>query len=147
MPKILPSQIVAAIDNLFGPNRNELDSGGVKHIYRAEVHTLLSMLDEVPSELIDLNVGDYLELSRSRAVLATSLPSWNLGDIAPAKAVGGKDAVERIRRLMKKCHDEMPPAEPELPFIADPDIRLGIEDRIHAAWTDFHAREWMSTAS
>ncbi len=30
-----------------------------------------------------------------------------------------------------------------MPFIPDADIRLGIEDRIHAAWTDFNAREWM----
>src|SRR5260370_36299163 len=44
---------------------------------------------------------------------------------------------------MKQCHGELPPAEPELPFISDADIRLGIEDRIHAAWTDFNAREWM----
>jgi hypothetical protein len=44
---------------------------------------------------------------------------------------------------MKQCHDELPPPEPELPFIPDEDIRLGIEDRIHAAWTDFNAHEWM----
>ena len=68
---------------------------------------------------------------------------WNLGDIVPARDVGGKDPVERIRRLMKQCHDELPPVEPELPFISDADIRLGIEDRIHAAWTDFNAQEWM----
>jgi hypothetical protein len=30
-----------------------------------------------------------------------------------------------------------------MPFITDLDIRLGIQDRIHAAWTDFNAREWM----
>jgi hypothetical protein len=143
MPKILPSQIVAAIDSLFGPNRNELDSGAIRHVYRAEVFTLLAMLDQVPSELIDLGANDYLEFGRCRAVLATSLPGWNLGDLAPVKAVGGKDAIERIRRLMKQCHDEMPPAAPELTFIADMDTRLGIEDRIRAAWTDFDAREWM----
>jgi hypothetical protein len=68
---------------------------------------------------------------------------WNLGDIVPARDVGGKDPVERIRRLMKQCHDELPPVEPELPFISDADIRLGIEGRIHAAWTDFNAQEWM----
>jgi hypothetical protein len=44
---------------------------------------------------------------------------------------------------MKQCHDELPPIEPELPFILDIDIRLGIEDRMRAAWTDFNAREWM----
>jgi hypothetical protein len=143
MPRILPSQIVEAIDTLFGVNRGELDGRAVAQIYRAEVHALLALLDEVPGELIDLGSVDYLELTRCRAVLATTLVRWNLGDVAPARDVGGKDAVERIRRLMKKCHDELPLAEPELPFISDEDIRFGVEDRIHAAWIDFNAREWM----
>jgi hypothetical protein len=143
MPKVLPSQIVAAIDQMFGSNRNELDERAVKHIFRSEVHTLLALLDEVPSELIDLRSVEYLELTRCRGVLATSLVGWNLGDIAPARAVDGKDAVERIRRLMKQCHDELPPGQPEISFISSTDIRLGIEDRIHAAWIDFSAREWM----
>ena len=143
MPKILPSHVVTAIDSMFGPTRNELDSRAVTHVYRAEVHALLALLDEVPRELIDLSSVDYLEFSRCRSVLATSAVRWNVGDMLPARDVGGKDAVERIRRLMRQCHDELPPVEPELPFIADIDIRLGIEDRIRAAWTDFNAREWM----
>jgi hypothetical protein len=143
MPKVLPSQIVNAINSMFGPNRNELDGHAITHAYRAEVHALLNLLDEVPSELIDLMATDYLELSRCRAVLSTSLALWNVGDTRPARDVGGKDAVERIRHLMKQCHDELPPSEPELPFIADTDVRLGIEDRIRAAWIDFNAREWM----
>jgi hypothetical protein len=143
MPKILPSQIVSAIDSMFGPTRNEIYSDAITHVYRAEVHALLGMLDEVSSELIDLSSTDYLEFSRCRAVLSTSLALWNVGDGRPARDVGGKDPVERIRRLMKRCHDELPPPEPELPFIADDDVRLGIEDRIRAAWTDFNAREWM----
>ena len=143
MLKGLPSQIVEAIDSLFGANRNEFDGRAVTHVYRVEVHALLALLDDVPRELIDLRSGEYLEFTRCRAVLATSLVQWNLGGIAPARDVGGKDAVERIRRLMKQCHDELAPAEPELPFISDADIRLGIEDRIHAAWIDFNAREWM----
>src|ERR1700730_10270841 len=121
MPKVLPSQIIEAIDSLFGANRNELDERAVRHVFRAEVHALLTLLDEVPRELIDLGARDYLEFSRCRAVLATSLATWNLGDIMPARDVGGKDAIERLRRLMKQCHDELPPAEPELPFIADTD--------------------------
>lgn len=96
-----------------------------------------------PPALIDLNAQDYLEFSQCRAVLATKLPAWNLGDIAPANSVGGKDVIERIRRLMLKCRDQLPPPEIELPFIADDDTRLGIEDRIRAAWIDFNAREWM----
>ncbi|HZT26529.1 MAG TPA: hypothetical protein VFA57_12555 [Pseudolabrys sp.] len=143
MPSILPSQIVAAIDNMFGSNRNEIDNRAVQHIHKVQVHALLAMLDEVPAALVDLNAQDYLEFSQCRAVLATKLPAWNLGDIAPANSVGGKDVIERIRRLMLKCRDRLPPPEPELPFIAEDDVRLGLEDRIQAAWTDFNAREWM----
>jgi hypothetical protein len=143
MPAIVPSQIIFAIDSMFGPNRSELDGRMVQHTHKVQVHALLAMLDEVPRQLIDLNAQDYLELSQCRAVLATALPAWNLGSIAPANAVGGKDVVERIRRLMMQCHDQLPPPEPELPFIDEDDIRLGIEDRIQAAWTDFNAREWM----
>jgi hypothetical protein len=129
---------------MFGTNGNEIDGRAVQHMYyKVQVHALLSMLDEVPPALIDLNAQDYPEFSQCRAVLATKLPAWNLGDIAPANSVGGKDVIERIRRLMLKCRDQLPPPEPELPFIAEDDTRLGIEDRIRAAWIDFNAREWM----
>jgi hypothetical protein len=47
VPKVLPSQIVEAIDSLFGANRNELDGRMVTHNYRAEVHALLAALEEV----------------------------------------------------------------------------------------------------
>lgn len=143
MPKIAPSQIVEAIDEFFGPSRQQIDNRAVGHFKRAEVHALLSLLDEVPRELIDLPVREYLEFNRCWGVLATALAMWNVGDIMPAKAVGGNDPVERIRRLMGQCRDELPSPEPELPFITDVDTRLGIEDRIHAAWIDFNAREWM----
>lgn len=143
MPKVLPSQIVQAIDSLFGPNRNELNTGAVTVVYRTAVHTLLALLDDLPRELIDLGPADYLEFTQCRATLLTALAQWNFGDITAAKDVRGRDPVERIRRLLGKCHDELPPDEPEVPFISDMDIRLGIEDRIRAAWTDFSTREWM----
>jgi len=44
---------------------------------------------------------------------------------------------------MKQCHDALPPAEPELPLFPMKTSASAVEDRIHAAWTDFNAREWM----
>jgi hypothetical protein len=143
MPSVLPSHIVEAIDSMFGPNRNELDMHRVQHTHKAQVHALLTMLDEVPPELVDLNAADYRELSECRGVLATTLPVWNLGETMSARQVGGKDVVACIRRLMTQCRDRAPPPEPELPFIAEDDVRHGLEDRIQAAWTDFRANEWM----
>ena len=64
MPRILPSQVVAAVDSLFGANRNELDGRAVTHAHRAEVHALLALLDEVPRELIDLSSDDLAATAR-----------------------------------------------------------------------------------
>lgn len=143
MPKVLPSDIVSAIDNMFGASRNELYSQAITPDHRGEVYALLDMLDQVSRELIDLSSADYLELSRCRAALSTALSRWNGGDGRPVRDVGSKDPVERVRRLMRLCRDELPPAEPLLPFIQDADIRFGIEDRIKASWTDYGAQEWM----
>lgn len=143
MPRVLPSQIVEAIESFFG-TRNEIYSQVLTANHRTEVQTVLLLLDQLPQELIDLGPGDYVEFTRCRATLETALAQWNAGANPAAKDVGGKDPIERLRRLLKQCHDEAPAPEPELPFIDDDfDQRLGIEDQIRAAWTDFNAREWM----
>jgi hypothetical protein len=127
---------------MFG-QRPEIYSVQIGYQHRGEVNTLLALLDAVPPALIDLPANEFLEFNRCRASLVTALASWGPGDRNPARDVGGKDPVERIRRLMQKCHDELPPAEPELPFIADAAERLDIEERVRAAWKGFNAREWM----
>jgi hypothetical protein len=49
--------------------------------------------------------------------------------------------------LLAECANELPPPEPEFPFISDEDTRLGIEDRTRAAWIDFNAREWLGATT
>ncbi|MDL2409974.1 hypothetical protein PY650_31030 [Rhizobium calliandrae] len=143
MAAVLPSQIVVAIEYMFGSARNELDGNGVRHSYQNEVRCLLELLESVPRDLIALPFNEYVELTRCRAALSAAVAKWAIGDISPAYAVMGKDAVERIRLLMSKCGDEVPPKEPILAFIAEDGIRTPIEDKIRAAWTDFSANEWM----
>jgi hypothetical protein len=60
----------------------ELSLSHTNQQYPVAVNALLALLDEVPRELIDLPSVEYLEFTRCRAVLATSLVRWNLGDIA-----------------------------------------------------------------
>jgi hypothetical protein len=61
--------------------------------------------------------------------------------------VNGKDPVERIKRLMQLCQDELPPPEPELPFIDDEARRVGIENEITAAWASFNSRTWLGAST
>jgi len=97
----------------------------------------------LPRQLLALPFHELLEFERCRGELATILRSWNLGETRAIPAVGGKDPVERIRRLLLNCPDELPRPEPELPFITDNDFRLDTEPKVHAAWTDFKASEWL----
>jgi hypothetical protein len=114
MTATTPSQVVVAIDAMFGPDRNELA----------------------------LAPGDLLELNRCRASLELAASFWERGQEAQAaRQVGGRDPVERIRRLLASCPDEVPP-EVDLPFVDALDVRIGIEDLIRTAWTNYRVGEW-----
>lgn len=144
MPQLLPSQVAMAIDQLFGSNRSELNGGTINGNHRAQVHTLLLLLDQIPDNLMDLSFTDFLEFSNCRGSLATSLARWSVGDTSRTQLQLARDPVERIRRLLLQCRDKLPEPASELPFIKDAlDVQRGIQDQIAAAWIDYQAQEWM----
>jgi hypothetical protein len=142
--RVLPSDLVKAIDSLFGPRTHDIDDGRIKPHHRAKVETLLALLDRVPTELIALRVEELTELLNCRAELSIALGLWAQGAQMAVAGVVGKDPVERIRRLLLTCSDYLPPPKPEVPFITDDAIRSGIETEIHNAWASFHAAAWLS---
>jgi hypothetical protein len=145
--RVLPSDVVQAIETLIGKKTNDSDDGRIKHHYLPEVKTILALLDDVPSELIDLPFQEYLELARCRSVLAVTAARWQIGDTIVVRDVGTKDAVERIRRLIAQCQDARPAPQPELPFVVDPARRASIEEKIRAAWIDFDGQEWLGATT
>jgi hypothetical protein len=147
MLRVLPSQALMALDDLFGPARTELYEQRTTGQFRTEVSALLELLDEIPRDLVDLPLRDYVEFLRCKGSLITALARWGAGDETAARQVGNKEPIECIRRLLKQCRDELPPPEPELPFIAELDKRLGIEDQIHTAWANYNAREWLGATT
>jgi hypothetical protein len=146
--RIVPSEVVLAIEMFIGAKSNDLDDRRLQAKFFPEIKSILSLLDDVPGELIDLPFEAYLEFTRCRAVLAGTVARWEVGDTGLlVRDVGGKDPVERIRLLMKRCQDALPPNKPELPFITDPDRRASIEEKIRAAWIDFEAQEWLGATT
>ncbi len=144
MPDVIPRQIIEAINVMFGP-LNELEP--IRHYKQAEVRTLLGLLDQLPAALIALPFHKYLEFERARAALATVLPRWNSGETTLGPGVGGRNPVAVLAHLLAECANELPPPEPEFPFITDEDTRLGIEDRTRGAWVNFNAREWLGATT
>jgi hypothetical protein len=143
VPRVVPSEVVAAIDRLFGSSRRELDVGMIRFAHRDQVRTLLSLLDRVPDELITVPFADYTEYLQCQSALISALSIWDVGDQdRPVKNVGSKDPVERLRRILTGCPDEIPPPCPKLAFIPDPSARASVQEDIRAAWIDFRAGEW-----
>jgi hypothetical protein len=143
MPRIVPSQVVAAIDRLFGVSRNELNLEMIKFPLRDNVRTLLSLLRQVPDELITVAFADYTEFLQFQSALTSALSVWDVGGQGPPVTnVNGKDPVERIRRILAVCPDETPPPYPDLAFISDDAARANVQQDIQAAWVDFRSHEW-----
>jgi hypothetical protein len=143
MPRILPSQVVAAINSLFGPSRNELNVGMIGIAQRDNVRTLLSLLRQVPDELITVPFTDYTEYLQCQSSLTSALSVWDVGDQGPpVRNINGKDPVERIRHILAVCPDEHPPPYPDLAFISDDTARANVQQDIRAAWIDFGSHEW-----
>lgn len=141
MANVVPSDVVTAITEHFGI-RSEIEPR-LDCDSNIPARLIVALLRELPSELITLPSEEYRQLRWCTSVLEEATTRWALGDLNPVFSRGRKDPIETIRRLLLKCSDQVPPPEPELPFIADLDIRNGIQDRIQAAWIDFGAREWM----
>jgi hypothetical protein len=117
VPRVVPSEVVSVIDRLFGSQRNELDTGKILFKHRDDVRTLLSLLDQVPDDLIAVPFADYTEYLQCRSALTSALSGWDaLNHGIVAYNVGGKDPIERIRRIFSRCPDENPPPFPSLPL-------------------------------
>jgi hypothetical protein len=75
--QILPSEIVQAIESLIGAKSTDLYERRLNHNLLPEVNSILTLLNEVPAALINLTPGEYIELTRCRALLAAA----RLGDL------------------------------------------------------------------
>lgn len=146
MPKVGPSDVVAAIDHLFGPQRNPMNMGMIQYRHRAEVQALLALLDEVPRALITLSAPDYVRFQRCRASLSAALATWTgAGHGEAAQQVEASDPIALLSTLLRQCPDALPPPV-DLSFVSDLAMRGWIEERGAAAWIDFAAGEWLGTA-
>jgi hypothetical protein len=143
MPRVVPSQVVSAIDSLFGPSRNELSVNMIRFVHRDAVRSLLLLLRQVPDELVAVPFADYTEFLQCQSSLTSALSVWDVGDRdRPVRTGSGKDPVERIRRILAVCPDEIPPLYPDLAFISDDVARTNVQQDIRAAWIDFRSEEW-----
>lgn len=143
MPKVVPSQIIALIDQAF-PNCATQPKFQVHSGSAATLSAIVSLAEEIPDELLTISGEDYTDLIHGMEALAHSVEHWNArGGDEPPKYIKDKSPVAIIREALDKCRDESPsPGTAELTFISDVALRESIRMDMSTANSAIHNAEW-----
>ena len=76
MPKVVPSQVVALIDQAF-PGAKDAPNFPVYSGNAATLAAIVSLTDDIPDELITISGDDYTDLVHGLEALAHSVDRWN----------------------------------------------------------------------
>jgi hypothetical protein len=147
MARVMPSQVVQTIDELF-PHAAKDGRGAVLDAgHSSQLLGILNLLKDVPGELITLTSADYSGLILAKSTIEEHLAVWRArGNVGSMAHVKGLDAVTVIRRALAKCPDEYPPAATtELLFIEDAALRENIRRDLGAANRALNNAEWKAT--
>jgi hypothetical protein len=151
MPRVVPSQIVAFIDQAFPWAQAQVMGVGTNLVRHNSglLAGLVDLLDRVPDELITVNGAPYNSLVTSAAAIRDRLGLWQSQGEPPALElvfVGGLpqlSPVRLIRDAMAACPDQNPgPTTAELNFIPDADLRANLRIDIDAVNRALSDGEW-----
>ena len=133
MPRVVPSQVVAFIDQVF-PWLREGTGGALAREHAGEASALLQMLDNVPEELMTMTGRDYTDFVCGVAAIRERVELWrNHMDLRINTALGqmarGLNPVTFIRQVLSTCPDEGPAAATaaQISFIVDPELRANLQ--------------------
>jgi hypothetical protein len=111
MPRVVPSQVVALIDQNFPTAKSNVRFD----VYSASagiLSAIVRLVSEIPPELLVLGNEDYSKLVCGVEGINSAVSKWNQrgGDDPPA-AVSGTSPIAAIRAALSKCPDESPSPE------------------------------------
>jgi hypothetical protein len=144
MPKVMPSQVVQTIGELFPHATNDIGNGILGSGHSSMLLGVINLVREIPNELLPLAPDDYARLVLARSTIEAHLGTWTArGPHGHVANVQGVDAITAIRRVLERCPDEYPPpATTELTFIGDNQLRDSIRSDIGTADRALQNAEW-----
>lgn len=143
MSKVMPSQIVQTIDELF-PHAATGEGGILDASHGSRLRGIRNLFKEVPPELIILPPGQYADLILAISAIEEYLGSWTTrGYVQSVKKIKDQDIVTVIRQALALCPDEYPPiTTTELVFIHDDALRDSIRRDAGAVHRALDNAEW-----
>lgn len=149
MARVVPSQIVEAIQSIF-PETAKEGKFTLSFTDTNEVAAIIHLVDQMPMELIVLKDRDYVNYAVNLEAMRSSVESWQArGNVNPLDSVrgcGGLNPLKIIRLALEKCPDEfVSSAATNLQFITEIDFRENVQIDISTAEQAFRNGEWKAS--
>lgn len=149
MPRVVPSQVVELIDQLFPEARMETEGGKKILLSKGtlfKVAGIVNLVEQIPPELMILNSSQFSEYATSVASMKTMLGQWQFqGDYSYTVIPGLRklSPVTLIRQGLAVCPDEFPATDTaELSFISDEKFRSNLRIDYSAVNNALSNSEW-----
>jgi len=148
MPRVVPSEVVEFIDDLYPAVRSGQPGVSFGAGHSPALQALVRLVDEIPEELLAVTGKDYIDLALGVEAIKTTLDFWTsrgTGGTVPGMK-GYQTAVHGIRAILTKCPDQAPrPTTSSVLFVTPGELRDSIRLDISAAYAGLHAGEWKTT--
>jgi hypothetical protein len=145
LPRIVPSQVVTVIDQMFSPRTHREGHFAVSRGESTSIAAIINLVEQIPPQLLVLPGESYAALVSSIASLKTALEGWKFTDepLHRIRGFGDINPVTLIRDALAQCPDEFPSVGSAiLDFIQDQDLRKNLEIDISATNQALSNGEW-----
>jgi hypothetical protein len=155
MPRVVPSQVVTLIDELFPQfipqSQGRSDWLNLPIVSCYKLQGVLDLIDRIQPELIALDSRDFSAFVSSAAAIRIVMANPKSGghgavlyvELAPISEFGNINPLGILRDLLSKCPDEFPGTDTsELQFITDRDLRDSLRNDLGAVNRALANSEW-----
>ncbi len=149
MPRVVPSQVVGVIDQLFpwAASQTEEKNIALRAGDQTRLAPILDLTQQIPDELIVLDNRKYSEFVSSIAAIRTAIATWTArGETLSLDRLPGfrkLNPVTLIRQALAACPDEFPSiGTAELNFVQDTRLRENLRLDISATNRALSNSEW-----
>jgi hypothetical protein len=155
MPRIVPSQVVAAIEATFEWAKVTADGGlawdgGLGPEFAPQVATILALTEALPDELLPLDANDLLLVEAAKGAMSGALVSWTgaphqgaAAQLRSSTLFGRKHPIVALLLALRKCPDERAGREvPGLAHIVSIEARESLRTDVSAAFRAYANGEY-----
>lgn len=131
MARVVPSQVVELIDQMFPQAKDESQKAfGLEIIHLPQLSAIIALIEQIPPELINISGRYLMEFEASKAAIKSSIQCWqgpggsNRFSFKMLYGLSDLSPLTLIRRALAECPDEYPTTSTAmLTFINDSDLR------------------------